>query len=225
MEKLIGAPVGGMALYEQALRHRSVPSDTAGESNERLEFLGDAILDFVTAEHLYRHFPDRDEGFLTRLRSQIVNGKALAQCAVDLGLGDMILMSDAVRRGGGRDNPAILADALEALIAALYLDLGEQAVRRFVRDKMFSRLDLEALARFRDNYKSLLLEYAQALKWPQPCYRVASEDGPPHERVFTMDVLLRGEVYGRGRAESKKKAEQKAAARALDRLHRESPDR
>ncbi len=219
-------PVRAIEPYEQALRHRSLlADDTVRESNERLEFLGDAVLDFVMAEHLYRLFPQGDEGFLTRLRSRIVNGQALAQCAAELGLGDMILMSTAMDRDGGRDSAAILADALEAVIAALYLDLGEQAVRKFVRNKILARLDLEDLANLKDNHKSLLLEYVQALGWPQPVYRVAREEGPPHERVFTIDAMLRNEAYGRGQAQSKKKAEQKAAAEALDRLRRESSNR
>ena len=221
-------PVRRIELYEQALRHRSSLSDTNGEghtaSNERLEFLGDAVLDFVTAEHLYRHFPDGDEGFLTRMRAQIVNGEALAQFASELGLGEMILMSDAVYRDGGRDSAAILADALEAIIGALYLDMGEQAARTFVRTRMLAQLDLNDLAHVRDNYKSLLLEHVQALGWTQPHYRVVREDGPPHERVFTIDVILCDEAYGRGQAQSKKKAEQKAAAQALDRLRCESPN-
>ena len=220
-------PVRAMELYEQALRHRSSLSDIAGEghttSNERLEFLGDAVLDFVTAEHLYRHFPDGDEGFLTRLRAQIVNGHALARFASELGLGDLILMSEAVWRDGGRDSTAILADTLEAVIGALYLDMGEGAARTFIRTRVFAQLDLNDLAHVRDNYKSLLLEHVQALGWPQPHYRVAREEGPPHERIFTIDVVLHGEAYGRGQAQSKKKAEQKAAAQALDRLRRESP--
>ena len=226
IEKLVGMPVRTMELYEQALRHRSSLSDTAGEehtaSNERLEFLGDAVLDSITAEHLYHYFPDGDEGFLTRLRARIVNGQALARFASDLGLGDMIVMSDAVGRDGGRDSTAILADTLEALIAALYLDLGEQAARTFVRTRMFARLDLNDLAQVRDNYKSLLLEHVQALGWPQPHYHVAREEGPPHERKFTIDVLLHDEAYGRGQAHSKKKAEQRAAEQALNRLRRES---
>ena len=221
-------PVRTIELYEQALRHRSSLSDTNGEghaaSNERLEFLGDAVLGFVTAEHLYRHFPDGDEGFLTRMRAQIVNGQALAQFASELGLGEMILMSDAVCRDGGRDSTAILADVLEAIIGALYLDMGEQAARTFVQTRMLARLDLNDLAHVRDNYKSLLLEHVQALGWAQPHYRVVREEGPPHERVFTIDVILHHEAYGRGQAQSKKKAEQKAAAKALDRLRRESPN-
>lgn len=221
-------PVRSIELYEQALRHRSSLSDIAGKehatSNERLEFLGDAVLDFVTAEHLYHYFPDEDEGFLTRLRARIVSGQALAEFASELGLGDIILMSAAAGRSGGRDSATILADALEAVIAALYLDLGEQAVHTFIRTRMFAQLDLDNLAQIRDNYKSLLLEHAQSLGWSQPRYRVVREEGPPHEKMFTIDVFVHGEPYGRGQAHSKKRAEQKAAEQALDRLRGEPPN-
>lgn len=217
-------PVGDLTPYVQALQHRSVlrgEPNTHLLSNERLEFLGDAVLGFITAEHLYRQFPERDEGFLTRVRAKIVNGQALAWYATALDLGPLILMSANMDQSGGRDNPTILADALEAVIGALYLDLGEDAARSFIEEKILKETDLEDLAHQRDNYKSLLLEYVQALGWPQPHYRVLSEDGPSHEKVFTVDVILRDEPYGRGEARSKKKAEQEAAGRALDRLRHE----
>lgn len=226
IEALVGMPVGEIGLYEQALRHRSIlrgEPNTHLLSNERLEFLGDSVLGFITADHLYHQFPERDEGFLTRLRAKIVNGQALARDATAMGLGRLILMSDNMAQSGGRRNPTILADALEAIIGALYLDLGEEAARTFVEGKILKEIDLEDLAHQRDNYKSLLLEYVQALGWPQPQYRVLHEDGPSHDKIFTVDVMLRDEPYGRGQARSKKKAEQEAAGRALDRLRREEP--
>lgn len=226
VEAMIGMPVGDMALYEQALMHRSMlrgEPDSHVLSNERLEFLGDAILGFITAEHLFHHFPDRDEGFLTRLRAKIVNGQALARFATALELGLLILMSDNMAASGGRRNPTILADALEAVIGSLYLDLGEESARVFVEGKILKEIDLEDLAHQRDNYKSLLLEYVQALGWPQPQYHVTQEDGPSHEKVFTVDVVLNDDSYGRGQARSKKKAEQEAAGKALDRLRHEEP--
>src|SRR5690606_6937626 len=122
IERLVGMPVGDMKLYEQALLHRSVlrgKSETYLLSNERLEFLGDAVLGFVTAEHLYHHFPDKDEGFLTRLRAKLVNGQALAQYAEHLELGPLLLLSENMIQAGGRKNPTILADAFEAIIGAL----------------------------------------------------------------------------------------------------------
>lgn len=224
VEQLVGMPVSNMALYEQALLHRSVlrgRPDSYLFSNERLEFLGDAVLGFVTAEHLYHHFPDQDEGFLTRLRAKLVNGQALAQYAQNLNLGPLLLLSENMVQAGGRKNPTILADAFEAIIGALYLDQGEEAARRFIQEKVLDEIDLEQLAEQRDNFKSLLLEYAQSLGWPQPQYRVLLEEGPSHDKTFTVEVLLRDKPYGVGVAGTKKKAEQQAADEALRRLRME----
>ncbi|QXD17188.1 ribonuclease III [Rhodocaloribacter litoris] len=224
IERIVGTAVQDPALYERALTHRSVSRgrpDSHLYSNERLEFLGDAVLGFVTAEHLYHHFPDRDEGFLTRLRAKLVNGQSLARLARQIDLGSVIRMSDNMAQGGGRNNPSILADAFEALIGALYLDLGPAAARAFIHRVMLDQVDLDALARQRDNFKSLLLEYVQAHGWPQPRYRVTDEEGPSHERIFTVEVLLGDRPYGYGTAGSKKKAEQEAAGMALERLRAE----
>ena len=225
VERLVGMKVQDLLLYEQALTHRSLlrgRPDTHLYSNERLEFLGDAVLGFITAEFLYHHFPDRDEGFLTRLRAKLVNGTALARCARQIDLGAMILMSENMAQTAGRDNRSILADAFEAVIGALYLDLGLEAARAFIHRTMLDHIDLDELARVRNNFKSLLLEYAQAQGWPQPRYQVVEEVGPSHEKTFTVEVLLRGEPYGRGTAGSKQQAEQEAAGKALERLRAES---
>lgn len=224
VERLVGMPVDALSLYEQALMHRSLlrgQSDSYLLSNERLEFLGDAVLGFVVAEHLYHQFPDKDEGFLTRLRAKLVSGQALARYALRLDVGALVLLSENMVQAGGRQNPTILADAFEAIIGALYLDLGEAAARLFIREKVLNEIDLEALAEQRDNYKSLLLEYAQAQGWPQPQYRVAQEEGPSHDKMFTVEVIVRDQPYGQGHAGSKKKAEQEAAGEALKRLYAE----
>lgn len=224
LESIIGARVVDLSLYERALTHRSVlrgRSDSHLVSNERLEFLGDAVLGFITAEHLHHAFPNQDEGFLTRLRAKLVNGQALAQSASAIHLGDVVLISHNMEEAGGRDNPTILADAFEALIGAIYLDLGLDKAREFIRRTIFEDVDLTSLAEQHDNYKSLLLEYAQGKGWPQPHYRLMSEDGPSHEKIFTVEVLLRDLPYGRGTATSKKRAEQNAASEALRRIHSE----
>jgi len=221
VERLVGTPVGEMGFYRQALLHRSVlrgEPETHLQSNERLEFLGDAVLGFVTAEHLYKEFPDRNEGFLTRMRAKIVSGQALARFATQLDLGRLVIMSDNMDQSGGRQTPTILADALEAVIGALYLDLGEDAARMFIEEKILKAVDLEDLADQRDNYKSLLLEHAQSLGWSQPQYRIVDEQGPSHDKIFTVEVLLDGTPFGTGIARNKKKAEQIAAGKALDRL-------
>lgn len=221
IESLIGMPIGDLGLYEHALRHRSMfrgHVTTGTESNERLEFLGDAILGAVVAERLFAEFPDRSEGFLTRMRANLVNGKALADYAREIDLGRLILMSDNMASSEGRDNQTILADAFEAVVGALYLDLGFGAARRFVFRLIDQLVDLESLSLQRSNFKSLLLEFVQARGWSQPTYTVAKEAGPSHDRRFTIDVLVEGEPRGRGKAGSKKQAEQQAAREALDAL-------
>ena len=221
VEELVGMSVSDLALYEQALRHRSLLRGQPKShlySNERLEFLGDAVLGFVVAEYLYRHFPDETEGFLTRLRAKLVNGQALARYAESIDLGAVILMSDNMIQTQGRRNQTILADAFEAVIGALYLDRGMNAARRFIHRTMLDHADLSKLAAKRDNFKSLLLEYVQAEGWPQPHYRVVTEEGPSHNRTFTVEVLVNDQSCGRGEASSKKSAEQKAAREALNNL-------
>jgi len=225
VETLIGGPIRDLSLYERALTHRSVlraHPESHLVSNERLEFLGDAALGFITAEHLHQRFPHKDEGFLTKLRSKLVNGKALAAYARAIEIGTLIIMSENMDEAGGRQSPSILADAFEAIIGAVYLDLGLEEARRFVHRTMFEGVDLEELALEPDNYKSLLLEYAQARGWSQPRYRVTMEEGPSHDRTFTVEVLLDDRSYGNGTAPSKKRAEQIAARQALRRLEDET---
>lgn len=221
IEGLVGFKILNKEIYERAMMHRSLlRGETPQElkSNERLEFLGDAVLGFITAEHLFAHFPEKDEGFLTRLRAKLVNGKALADCAQQINLGDLILMSKNMAQEHGRRNRTILADAFEALIGAIYLDQGLEKARVFIHRTMLEQVDLTKLAHQYDNYKSLLLEYAQARGWSQPLYKVVTEQGPSHAKVFTVDAILKGEPHGRGEGGSKKLAEQRAAKEALLRL-------
>jgi ribonuclease III len=224
IEALVRTDVRNLELYVRALTHRSVlrgETDSHLVSNERLEFLGDSVLGFVIAEYLHDQFPDEDEGFLTRLRAKIVNGQALARVATSINLGSAILVSENMEQAQGRRNPTILADALEAIIGALYLDKGLPAARTFIERVMLADVDLADLAARHDNYKSALLEFAQARAWPQPLYRLAREEGPSHDRIFTVEVVLNNRIYGMGTAASKKKAEQIAAGEALKRLRSE----
>ncbi len=218
VEALVGMPVGDLDLYEHAFRHRSLfrglPTDGT-ESNERLEFLGDAVLGAVVAELLYRRFPDRAEGLLTRTRATLVNGKALAGYAGAIGLGPLILMSENMDASEGRQNQTILADAFEAVVGALYLDLGFAAARRFVIAVLERCVSLEEAAADRSNHKSRLLEYVQALGLDQPRYEVLAEEGPSHDRQFTIAAVVAGERMGEGVDRSKKAAEQTAAREAL----------
>jgi ribonuclease III len=227
LEAVIGTPVGDLALFERALRHRSMlrgQFDSHLESNERLEFLGDAVLGLAVAERLYAHFPSENEGFLTRVRAQIVNGVSLSGYATAIGLHELVLMSDNMIQAGGRSNQTILADAFEAVIGAIYLDQGFDASRAFVFRVLDELVDLDALSETRANYKSTLLEYVQSHGWPQPQYRVIAEEGPSHDRVFTVEVVIRDSAYGRGTARSKKQAEQLAAEETLRHLKAQFED-
>ncbi len=227
IEAFVGMPVGDLELYERALRHRSVlrgQPNSHLQSNERLEFLGDAVLGVAVAERLYTEFPDHDEGFLTRLRAKLVNGAMLASYAEALDLGPLLLLSPNMAQGEGRSNPTILADAFEAVLGALHLDQGFDAARQFVFDVLDEHVDLGEVAEQRSNFKSLLLEYVQARGQAQPVYRVVTEEGPSHERRFTIEVLVEGVPLGIGRARSKKRAEQEAACEALERLREEETE-
>ncbi len=227
VEALVGRPVHDLGLYERALRHRSVLRGQPGpylESNERLEFLGDAVLGVAVAERLYAEFPDRNEGFLTRLRAKLVNGATLARYAGALGLGDLLLLSPNMAQGEGRSNPTILADAFEAVLGALYLDLGFDAARAFVFALLDEHVDLDAIAEQRSNFKSMLLEHVQADGKRQPAYHVVAEEGPSHDRRFTVEVVVADQALGLGRARSKKKAEQQAAREALTRLREQEAE-
>lgn len=216
---LLGYTPKSIALFEEALRHRSIlraQPEPDEVSNERLEFLGDAVLGVIVSDYLYAAFPHNDEGFLTRLRAKLVSGQNLAAAASAMGLGRLVMMSPEMRQHGGEENTSILSDAFEALVAALYLDGGMAPARTFVHRVLLVHQDLARLAQRLDNYKSALLEFAQAQGWPQPTYRVVATEGSSHEPIFTVDVLLGAHVVGTGRASNKKQAEQRAAEQGLE---------
>lgn len=221
IESLIGQPVHNSTLYRRALTHRSLlrsPSSSPSKSNERLEFLGDALLDLIVSEALYERFPDKNEGDLTRIRAKLVSGAALAQYARRMELGAHILMSENAADTEGRNNPNILADAFEALAGALYLDHDYAAAAQFVHEHALDPFDLEDLAARDENYKSQLLERMQAVGRAQPTYRVIEEEGPSHDKTFTVEAIIDDTAFGRGTAGSKQDAEQEAARRTLEQL-------
>ncbi|PSR00201.1 MAG: ribonuclease III [Bacteroidetes bacterium QS_9_68_14] len=234
LEALVGRAVEEPALYAEALTHRSLtrgPQQQAAgpggdpapaRSNERLEFLGDALLGAEVAEALFHRFPDKSEGALSRLRARMVSEQALARCAERLGLGPHLRMSENADRSGARHSQAVLADAFEALVGAVYLDLEAGAARSLVRKEVLAPTDVDALAQSLadggPNYKSRLQEHVQARRPVHPAYRVAAREGPPHDRTFTVEALVEGEVQGTGTAASKKEAEQRAAREALEAL-------
>jgi ribonuclease-3 len=224
LEKLTGHPVENETLYRRALTHRSLlrgVSDDPTKSNERLEFLGDALIELIVSEALYHRFPEKDEGDLTRLRARLVSGAALAQYARRMDLGAHVLMSDNAEQAEGRDNPNILADAFEALTAALYLDHDYDAAAAFIRERALDAFDWADIAAQNENYKSQLLERMQAVGRPQPTYRVVRETGPSHDKTFTVEAVVGGRAYQRGTAGSKQAAEQEAARRTLTQLRDE----
>jgi len=219
-QRAIGYTIKNQSIFVQALLHRSFLQrlNTPGRSNERLEFLGDSILNLIVAEYLYQHFPRADEGELTKIRSRLVNRKALAAYAKDIDLSRFVLMSPSAAQSVGKGSDTILADTYEALVAALYIDGGYEQARRFVRRQVLAALEQGSVATADENYKSMLLEYAQAKGLGIPRYTITKQEGPDHDRTFTVDVFLDTVRQGTGSGTNKKEAEQEAARKALERL-------
>ena len=223
LEARLGHSFRNAALCETALTHTSWVNE-AGQpersDNERLEFLGDAVLDLVVSDLLMRRFPDRREGDLSRARAALVSEPGLAQVAVALELGRFILLGKGEERTGGRGRPSILANALEALMGAIYIDAGFDAAAAVASRLFESRIE-EVDQHARLDYKSRLQERAQALWQTAPVYEVVAEEGPDHDKRFEVALSLAGRPYGRAIGRSKKEAEQGAAAAALDAIERE----
>ena len=207
-----------------ALKHRSYVysrEQSGVHSNERLEFLGDAVLDLVVGEFIFNRYPRRREGQLTQLRSTLVNRKALTRQARAMKLGRYVLLSSSEARSGGRFRHSILSDAYESIIGAMYLDGGLGPVRRFLDRTLLRDLGEEQRPASIDhsrNYKSALLEYTQGEGIGQPEYRVDSAVGPDHEKIFTIEVFVSGNPVSKGTGTSKKNAEQDAARQAVEQL-------
>lgn len=210
--------------FVTALTHRSfikVRKDTLKPglvSNERLEFLGDAVLDLVVAEYLYKNFPLNEEGDLTKFRSILVNKRFLAERAKVLKLNEFILASYTALKSIEEGYDAILADAYEAVIGAIFLDSGYTAAKEFINEEIFVKLDVKWLDQFDENHKSKFLEYAQAHTDFIPEYNVIKQEGPEHNKLFTVEVYLNNRSLGIGKGKSKKQAEQEAAKNALQNL-------
>lgn len=225
-QRLVGYHPKSWTLFFESLLHRSY-LQYAGElwkSNERMEFLGDAVLNSIVAEWLYESYPSMEEGDLTKVRSRLVNRKTLAQRAKDLHLSDFMLLSSSAAQSIGSGSESILSDAFEALIGAIYLDGGLSSARAFVQRNLLSNDDVLSSALTDDNYKSALLEYSQGRSLGVPHYAIVREEGPDHDRRFTVEVFLGSESYGIGSGRSKKDAEQAAAAQALEKITTHSTD-
>ncbi|HTG00714.1 MAG TPA: ribonuclease III [Nitrospirota bacterium] len=210
-------------LLERALTHKSYANENRVPShNERLEFLGDAVLNLVISEYLMNNCPDSTEGDLSRLRAAVVSEPALSMIARHIGLGEYLLLGKGEEQTGGRDKDSLLADSLEALIAALYLDGGHAVVAEFVIRFFEDLIKKSCASRGTLDYKTELQELCQERLRTLPDYRIVSETGPDHRKEFTVELSIRGDVRGRGTGRSKKDAEQKAAKEALSSF-RENP--
>jgi len=219
MEQRIGHRFNNAELLERALTHKSFANENrVPADNERLEFLGDAVLNLVVSEYLMRTCPDSNEGDLSRLRAAVVSEPALAIVAREIGLGAYLRLGRGEIQTGGRDKDSLLANCLEALIASLYLDAGKEASEAFVLGVFEETMRRTCASRGTLDYKTELQELCQDRLKQLPEYRIVSETGPDHQKQFTVELIVKGEVHGRGVGKSKKEAEQKAAKEALEKL-------
>lgn len=221
LQKILGVSFNDLSLLEQALVHGSYINENPGvarTSNERLEFLGDAVLDLIVAEKLYQDFPQFSEGEMTKLRSALVRRDALFHMARTIELGDYLYMGKGEVASGGRYKPANLAGALEAVIAAIYLDQGLAATASFVLRLLDKELQKVVSGGIEVDYKSRLQELIQARQQQAPTYHVIEAVGPAHDRRFIIEVRVGGVVLGRGSGKGKKKAEAEAARAALQQI-------
>ena len=218
LEKALGIRFKASQLRDAALTHRSFAFERGlPVTNERLEFLGDAVLGLVVTDLVYRMFPDRSEGELAKLRAAMVNMTTLAEVARELGLGEALLLGKGEEQSGGRDKASILADGFEAILGAIYLDLGLKQAASLIERVFWPRISAYVRGEGERDYKTILQEMAAQDLGRLPEYRVA-ERGPDHEKEFTATVFLAGRELGRGTGRSKKEAEQRAAREAYDRL-------
>ena len=221
LQQKLGLKFQNPSLLELALIHSSYINEKPGlapSSNERLEFLGDAVLGLIIAESLYQDLPEAAEGELTRLRSALVRREMLAQIARTIQLGDYLSLGVGEEAGGGRDKPANLAGAFEALIAAVYFDQGLEIARHLILSLFGSEMFKQAHRSAGTDYKSKLQEIIQAEQQVTPAYSLLSATGPDHAKQFTVEVSAGDTILGRGTGNSKKAAEMEAARVALERL-------
>ena len=221
LEKKLNYTFRNRALLSEALNHSSYANEHRGAgaaSNERLEFLGDSVLGFVTAEFLFLHHPDLPEGDLTRIRAALVCEQSLYEVAQKLELGKYLKLGKGEETGGGRTRPSILADATEAVFAAVYLDGGIAQASALIHRVLLDAEKEEAVEERRKDYKTALQEFVQRRANQELSYRMAGEQGPDHNKTFAAEVLLNGQLVGSGTGHSKKEAEQAAAASALAKL-------
>lgn len=220
LEKKIGHSFRDRALLTTALTHSSYANENRGrgECNERLEFLGDSVLGMVVADALFRRFPELPEGRMTRLRAQLVCEESLHRVASELGLGEYVRLGRGEEHTGGRRRTSILADAVEAVIAAMYLDGGLETAKAFIERQILSALDGAGPVMRVEDCKTELQELVQKKSGQSLSYELLGESGPDHDKTFTSQVCLNGRPIGSGSGRTKKEAEQAAARAALEAL-------
>ena len=219
LEQGLGYTFTDKALLKNALTHSSYANENREKhipDNERLEFLGDSILGFVVADYLYRNFPDKPEGELTRIRADLVCERNLAEAAATIELGSYLLLGHGEEQGGGRRRDSIVSDAMESVIAASYMDGGFAAAKEIIDRLILSDIPKDRPRNF--DYKTAFQELVQRKKDQQIHYELTGESGPDHDKHFEVEVLLNGKAVGRGVGSSKKRAEQAAAEAAIERL-------
>lgn len=221
LEKFFGFSINDPAYFVKALTHRSylelIPQ--LNKSNERLEFLGDSVLGLIVSQHLFLAFEEKEEGFLTKYRSLMVNREALAKAASAMGLQNFILYDGRFVNGSSTGLDTILADALEAIIGAIYLDQGYEVAKDIVYKWIIEPNTLDGELPADRNFKGKLLEYAHSQGFSSPIYNVINEEGPEHDKKFSVSVLIDGTTFGSGSGKSKKTAEQNAAKNALEKMN------
>lgn len=220
LSKRLNLPFNNWLLLGRALTHRSYLNEhsDALEDNERLEFLGDAVMDFIVGAWLYNRYPEMAEGDLTRMRSALVHTERFAEFARLLNLGSAMRLGRGESQGGGRDRDALLCDTFEALIGALYLDCGIDSVRVFTAPLLETASEDILLYHKNEDPKSLFQEWAQSQGYQAPIYITRNSSGPDHSKIFEVDVVVNGEIYGSGTGHSKQSAAKAAATKALDQI-------
>ncbi|MCK4502327.1 MAG: ribonuclease III [Desulfuromonadales bacterium] len=218
IERTIGYKFNDRMLLQQALTHKSYSNEQPQfiSHNERLEFLGDAVLELAVSDLVYNHYPDIPEGGLTRIRAEVVSEKGLAEIARQLEIGAGMLLGRGERKSGGNEKSSLLADTLEALLGAIFCDQGFLVVSRVIGNIFSDAIEKSAQIRYGSDYKTCLQERLQAKYGELPEYLLAQVSGPDHQRIFSMEVYYANKLIGKGSGSSKKSAEQKAAAAALD---------
>lgn len=222
LEERLGHSFRNRALLETAVTHSSYANENRASGivcNERLEFLGDSVLGVTVADFLYRHFPDMPEGRMTRLRAELVCEQSLHRVALELHLGDYLRLGKGEEHNGGRERASILSDAVEAVIAAMYLDAGMETAAGFIHRCLLDDVRTIETPSFTD-YKTALQELVQRQSGQVLSYELVGEEGPDHAKTFRMQVYLNGEPVGLGTGRTKKEAEQTAAASALEALRK-----